>query len=239
MIQTAQGIVIQTIQYSDKKLIVKLLCAKFGLRSGLVYVSKTQKSNTRHLFAPLQILDFESDFQEVNRFIPIKNPKLAIPLHNTPTDPVKTAMVLFMNEVLAKTMADDYVNDTVFHYLKNSLSLLDDAIDVRNFHLWWLLEITRHYGFYPQYNGRPDELYFDMPAGTFLPTPPAHPYYPDEVSCKYLIDLLDLEWPQVQTLELHSSIRASLLQNLILYLKLHLENLREIKSLDILHAVFH
>lgn len=240
MIQTTQGIVIQTIRYSDNKLIVKVLCERFGLKSAMVYAGKSKKSGGSNLFLPLAIIEFDSDFQEVTKFIPIKNPRLSTPLHHVATDPTKTAMILFMNEVLAKTIADDYVNDVLFDYLKNSVMLLDDAIDVRNFHVWWLLEITRYYGFYPQRPNAPAApLYFDMLNGTFEHTIPKHPNYLEAGVSAQLVDLIDLEWPQVQTLELHSSIRSSLLQGLITFLKLHLENLREIKSLDVLHAVFH
>jgi DNA repair protein RecO (recombination protein O) len=240
MNSTAQGIVIHTIRYSDKKLIVKILCNKHGLRSGIVYVSKTGKSSNRHLFQPLAIIDFNSDFQEVNRFISIKSPTLSIPHHNLATDPVKTAMVLFMNEVLSKTIADDYVNDKLFTYIKNSISLLDDAIDARNFHLWWLMEITRQYGFYPQQNSNvQNDMLFDMMAGTFVSRRPSHPHYLEEELSKHLDSLLNLEWPQAQVIVLHSSIRSALLNALVTYLKLHLDNLREIKSLDVLHAVFH
>lgn len=237
---TAQGIVIQTIKYSDKKLIVRVLCDKYGLKSGIVHVSKSGKSSNQHLFQPLTILEFSSDFQEVSRFISIKSPSLAMPHHNLAIDPMKTAMVLFMNEVLSKTLADDYVNDTLYTYLKNSISLLDDALDARNFHLWWLMEIARHYGFYPQQNSSiQNEMMFDMMAGTFVGQRPSHPHYLEEELSKHLDSLLNLEWPQAQVIELHSSIRAALLNALVRYLKLHLDNLREIKSLDVLHAVFH
>ncbi len=241
MIDIAQGIVIHVIKYSDKKLIIKVLCKRYGLKSGMVYISKSQKSNNQHLFQPLRIIDFQSDFQELNRFISIKTPSLSMPLHNIATDPAKTAMVLFMNEVLAKTIADDYVNDSLFMYLKNSIALLDDAIDARNFHLWWLMEITRHYGFYPQKDEAEHNspCFFDMLAGSFTHTRPNHPNHLDQEPATHLRQLINLEWPQAQVIQLHSSIRAELLNGLITYLKLHLDNLREIKSLDVLHAVFH
>jgi DNA repair protein RecO (recombination protein O) len=161
---------------------------------------------------------------------------LAAPLHNLTTDPVKMAMTLFMDEVLAKTLADDYANDSLFFFLKNSVLLLDDAIDAKNFHLWWLIEITRYYGFYPS---KSEGDYFDLQQAQFTRVRPTHPHYLEQPVSDILFSLLDLEWPQAQALELHSSIRKQLLYALVTYLKLHLDNLREIKSLDVLHAVFH
>jgi DNA repair protein RecO (recombination protein O) len=233
---TTQGIVIQTIRYSDSKLIIKLLCNNLGYKSCMVRSSKRPTSSTQHLFQPLRILEFETDYQEVNRFLSIKTPRLAAPLHNLTTDPVKMAMTLFMDEVLAKTLADDYANDGLFFFLKNSVLLLDDAIDAKNFHLWWLIEITRYYGFYPS---KSEGDYFDLQQAQFTRVRPTHPHYLEQPVSDILFSLLDLEWPQAQALELHSSIRKQLLYALVTYLKLHLDNLREIKSLDVLHAVFH
>jgi DNA repair protein RecO (recombination protein O) len=233
---TTQGIVIQTIRYSDSKLIIKLLCENIGYKSFLVRSSKRPSNATQHLFQPLRILEFETDFQEVNRFLSIKAPRLAAPLYNLTMDPIKMAMTLFMDEVLAKTLADDYANDRLFYFLKNSIVLLDDAIDAKNFHVWWLIEITRYYGFYPS-KGEGD--YFDLQLAQFTGVRPTHPNYLDQQASGALLGLLDLEWPQAQAIELHSAIRQQLLQALVTYLKLHLDNLREIKSLDVLHAVFH
>jgi len=233
---TAQGIVIQTIRYSDSKLIIKLLCRNIGFKACMVRSSKRPGSSTQHLFQPLRILEFETDYQEVSKFLSIKSPRLASPLHNLATDPVKMALTLFMDEVLAKTLADDYANDNLFYFLKNSILLLDDAIDAKNFHLWWLIEITRHYGFYPT---KSEGHYFDLQQARFTQTRPTHPQYLEHQASSTLFQLLDLEWPQAQQMELHSTIRKELLHALVTYLKLHLDNLREIKSLDVLHAVFH
>jgi DNA repair protein RecO (recombination protein O) len=202
----------------------------------MIRVSKNKHSNQNSLFQPLRIIEFESDFQDINRFISVKSARLATPLHNLSMDPLKMAMVLFMNEVLAKTLADDYANNGLFSFLKNSIILLDDAIDAKNFHLWWLLEITRYYGFYPNHSSG---IFFDLQDGEFTNSRPLHPHYLQEEITARLRQMLDLEWPQAQTEELHSTVRKELLQSLVTYLKLHLNNLREIKSLDVLHAVFH
>ncbi|MFM7727486.1 MAG: DNA repair protein RecO, partial [Flavobacteriales bacterium] len=142
---STEGIVIQTIRHTDSKLIVRLLCREIGYKSCIVRNSKRPNSSTQHLYQPLRIIEFDCEHQEVNKFINPRSPRLVAPLHNLSSDPVKIAITLFMDEVLAKTLADDYGNDTLFVFLKNSIILLDDAIDAKNFHVWWLIEITRHY----------------------------------------------------------------------------------------------
>jgi len=233
---TTEGIVIQTIRHTDNKLIVRLLCKEIGYKSCVIRNSRRPNASMHHIFQPLRIIEFDCNFQEVNKFITPQSPRLVSPLHNLGTDPVKIAIAFFMNELLAKTLAEDYGNDSLFEFLKNSIILLDDAVDVKNFHVWWLIEITRHYGFYPM---KSSGQYFDLRQGLFVDATPGHPDYLASEVTEVLHQLLDLEWPQAQQIELHSSIRRELLQALVTYLKLHLSNLREIKSLDVLHAVFH
>jgi len=233
---TVEGIVIQCIRYSDHKLIVKMFCDQLGYKTCMARVSKRPTSSTLHLYQSLRIVEFETDFQEQNKFLSIHNPRLSVPLHNIGFDPVKTAMALFMNELLAITIADDYTNDHLFKFLKNSIVLLDDAINPNNFHLWWLIELTRYYGFYPT---KTEGMFFDLQLATFTNSRPPQPIALEPPLSGVLYNMLDLEWPQAQPLELNGSTRNQLLQSLIQFLRIHLDSLREIKSLDVLHAVFH
>jgi DNA repair protein RecO (recombination protein O) len=233
---TVQGIVIQCIRYSDQKLIVKMFCNKLGYKTGMARVSKRPSNNNIHLFQPLRIVEFETDFQEQNKFIQLNQPRIATPLHSIGIDPVKTAMTLFMDELLAITIADEYTNDDLFRFLKNSIVLLDDAINPNNFHLWWLIEITRYYGFYPTKSAG---MYFDLQQAEFTNIKPPQSFTLEPPISDLLFSLLDLEWPQAQVLELNGSIRNQLLHALIQFLRIHLNINREIKSLDVLHAVFH
>jgi len=233
---TVQGIVIQCIRYSDQKLIVKMFCHNLGYKTCMARVSKRPGNSNVHLFQPFRIVEFETDFQEQNKFIQINQPRIALPLHSIGIDPVKTAMTLFMDELLAITIADEYTNDGLFLFLRNSIVLLDDAINPNNFHLWWLIEITRYYGFYPT---KSDGKYFDLQQAEFTDIKPPQLNALEPPISGVLFSLLDLEWPQAQVLELNGTIRSQLLQALIQFLRIHLNNFREIKSLDVLHAVFH
>jgi len=233
---SVKGIVVQCIRYSDHKLIVKMFCDQLGYKTCMARVSKKPTNSTLHLYQPLRIVEFETDFQEQNSFLMVHNPRLSVPLHNLGFDPVKTAMALCMNELLAITLADDYTNDQLFRFLKDSIVLLDDAINPNNFHLWWLIELTRYYGFYPT---KAEGVYFDLQHAEFTQNKPPQVTAVEPPLSDVLFQLLDLEWPQAQSLELTGTVRKQLLQALIQFLRIHLDNLREIKSLDVLHAVFH
>ncbi len=205
----------------------------------MVQSSKKGKTSNINLIQPLTLVEFEADPRENIQIHQLKDLRMSHPLHHIHFDPVKSAIVMFLDEVLYKTIPDDYVNDTLFRFLHNAIILLDDAFDARNFHLWCLLEISRQYGFYPQID--PDETsnYFDLSLSSFVTHRPVHPHYMDITESKVLLEMLDKEWPQVQAISMNGAMRKNLLEALITYIRLHLESLREIHSVEILHEVFH
>lgn len=234
---TLKGIHIHTIRYNDNQLIVRVFTSKFGLKSFLVRSGKTQKSSKINLLQPLNLIEFESVIKETSKIHPLKNLRSAHPWMAIPFDHSKSAIVLFLNEVIYKTLPDDYINEPLFQLLWDALILLDDTLDAKNFHIWCLLEITRHYGFYPQEED--ESRFFDMELGGFVDRLPAHKDFMDEEESHALRDMLEKEWPEVQDMSLHGELRKRLLTGLVRYVRIHLENLKEIKSLDVLHEVFH
>lgn len=233
---TTSGIIIKQIRYSDHSNVVRIFCQHHGMKTFLV---RSGKKSSKNLIQALTIVEFESAIRENLQIQSLKNLRIAQPLHNIHFEPVKSAMVMFIDELLYKTIPDDYVNDKLFKFLCDGIILLDDAIDARNFHIWFLLEISRHYGFYPTINDYAATPYLDIPSGVFVHEKPMHNNYIEGEHATVLAALIDHEWPQVQTMNLHSSLRKNLLQAMVDYIRFHLENVREIKSLQVLHEVFH
>lgn len=238
MQQVIKGIILHSIRYSDNRFIVRIFCKNHGLKPFMV-TANTKKGGNMQLLQPLNVVEFEASIRENQQIQKLQNLRAAHPLHHINADPVKSAMIMFLNEVIYKTMVDDYVNDRFFQFMSNAVILLDDSIDPKNFHLWCLLEISRHYGFYPQPDPDGALDYFDLSASTFCPFQPIHPYFLGKEESFHLHQILDLEWPQMQDLPLNGSLRKSLLNALVQYIQIHLENQREINSLEILHEVFH
>jgi DNA repair protein RecO (recombination protein O) len=239
MEKTVKGILIHTIRHTDSNFIVRIYTRNYGLKSFIIRSGKTPKTSVQHLLQPLALLEFESHIKEQASLQQLKSLRIAHALQAIPFETGKSAIVLFLDEVLYKTIPDDYENDALFTFLWDAVILLDDAFSAKNFHLWCLLEITRYFGFYPQYEDNNRNNYFDLLLGQFVGEKPLHQSAMEKEQAQLLMQLLDKEWPQVQDLELHSEQRKILLDHLVLYIRIHLENLREIKSLHVLHEVFH
>jgi len=233
-----QGIIIQTTKYSDQKIIARVFLKQLGLLSFIVRTGKTAKSIQTGIIQPLSLVEFESVIKENQQIHPIKNIRRACVLNSIPIDPYKSTIVLFLNEVIQKTIPDNYSNPALFKFLWDAIILLDDSVDSRNFHLWCLLEIARHYGFYPQLSDE-NANYFDLKSSFFCSSHPTHSMFLEKSESDILLQIIDKEWPEVQNMPMRSSGRQKLLTGLVLYIMHHLENSREIKSLNILREVFH
>jgi DNA repair protein RecO (recombination protein O) len=238
MNHTHQAIVISTIRYKDNSFICRMFLEHHGLKTFIVQSAKSGKNARTNLLQPLSLVEFEAAIRENVQIHRLKDLRISKPLPEIYFNPIKSTMVIFLDEILSKTIPDDYVNDKLYHFLFQALIMLDDAMDERNFHLWCLLEISRHYGFYPYQESELPE-FFDLHTAAFVSQPPHHAAFLEGEYAKALLELLDKPWYQVQPMALHSSIRKSLLEALVQFLKLHLDNLKEIKSLSILHQVFH
>src|SRR5688572_26087054 len=150
MNQLVRGILIRSIRYSDKAFICAIFTDTFGLKSFMVRSGTGAKSSKAHFLQPLTVIEFETHFRENVRIQNLKNIGLSLRFNEIPFDPVKAGVALFMSELLGKTLEDGYKNDKLFEFLLQSLAVLDHETQVPNFPIWFIIELSGFYGFYPQ-----------------------------------------------------------------------------------------
>ena len=74
----------------------------------MVQSSKKGKTSNINLIQPLTLVEFEADPRENIQIHQLKDLRMSHPLHHIHFDPVKSAIVMFLDEVLYKTIPDDY-----------------------------------------------------------------------------------------------------------------------------------
>lgn len=238
MISRHQGVVLHQLRYNDKSLICRIFTVEAGLKTFLIRIGSSPKKSVLPLLQPMNVVEFDSKLKESGSMNTLKDLTLAVHYTDVPFNPVKSAIALFMDEVLYKTIHDDYQNTDLYQLIVKSMLLLDQEDDVRNFPIWFLLELSKEYGFYPQRDSELDAV-FDLKEGVFYPInhPCPQPLSPE--ASKALLEMVDAEYEEVRQMRHPAAVRRALLEGLMQYLQLHLENLRNIRSLSILHEVFH
>jgi DNA repair protein RecO (recombination protein O) len=240
MLASSEGIVLHSIKYGDNSLIVTVLTREFGRQSFIVNASRSRKSpNKANLLQPLFLLDLVT-YQKQNR--EIQRIKELKPLHvyqNIPFDLARSTQVIFLAEILYKTINEEESYPELFDFIKNAL-LYFDLLDagISNFHLYFIFRLSEYLGFLPGTEKVSFENWFDLKRGEMVPFEPSHPKYMNKEASEILIQLSKLKIQDLPTFRISKNMRSYLLEKLVDFYKLHFENLGEIKSLKVLAEVF-
>ena len=146
-----KAIVISTIKYRDTSLIVKLYTKEVGLVSYLLKgILKSKKGKLKAAyFLPLTQLTIVSSHNEKRSLQNLKEAQVNYVYKSIHTSMVKQSIVLFLSEVLGNAIQEQENNVLLYDYLENSLKWFDSHQDVSNFHLLFMLNLTKFLGFYP------------------------------------------------------------------------------------------
>ena len=240
MLEKTLGIVLHSVAYSDKNAIVHLYTEKYGRISYALPQSQGLKSKLqRPLFMPFSILDIESEYKPGRDIQKIKEVRPAEILQQLHYDPVKNAITLFLSEFLSRVIREPEANPTFFEFLLQSIRLLDIIEEGKaNFHLCFLIRLSGFLGFYPNMENYYPGNYFDLLNGTPSPTSPNHSYFlsPDETSS--FATLMRMNYHNLHIFRFSREERIQILEHIINYFKLHHAGFTQLKSLDILKALF-
>lgn len=236
MLVKTKAIVISSLKFQEKSLIVKCFTLSNGLKSYFVRDAfSSRKANQKiAYFQPFSILEIEAVHKNKGTLENFKEIKSAVPFQSIHTDIVKSTMVMFLSEMLHYSIQEEEKNEQLFLFLETALTWLDHHDEISNFHLILLLEITKYLGFYPDVS-EIDLPFFEMNEGIFTLFQKANVLSEHETNL--FKKLLELKFDNDQKV-FHVAERQILLKILIDYYSLHLEGFKKPKSLDILKEVF-
>ena len=235
---TTSALVLSALKYGDTSLIVKAYTASDGLKSYLlkgVLSSKKGKLKAAY-FQPLTQLELTVVHKNKGTLERIKEVKLLHPYSTIHSDIVKNSLVLFLAEILANSIQGEEKDTALYQYLENAMLWLDQHDQVANFHLLFMINLTKYFGFYPE---PPEGIsnYFDLAEGEFITAPSLNPLLEKEPLHHFKM-LLGTNFDGLNTIKIPKTQRRSLVQSLVLYFELHLHGFRKPKSLAVLNAVF-
>lgn len=241
MLQKTRGIVLHALRYKDNSLIVDIYTEVAGRVSFVVTVSRSKKSSLKTVFfQPLALVELEADFRPNATLYRIMEAKLFHPFVSLPFDPYKSSIALFLAEFLYRAVHEGGENRPLFAYLIHSVQWLDTCErGFANFHLVFLMRLSRFLGLYPNLDGYEQGAYFDLLNSNFtLLRPSHHTHYlsPEEASRISL--LMRMNYDTMHLFRMNRMERARCLNILTDYYRLHLPPFPELKSLDVLRELF-
>ena len=240
MFTKSQAIVLHSIKYGEARLIVDMFTRNFGRQSFIVSIPKTPKGKIKkQFFQPLTLLEIETDIRQNLQLQKLGDVRLATPFTSIPFEPDKLAISLFVAEFLYYALRSEQRNELLFDYLEHSIMWLDgQSARFANFHLVFLLRLTRFLGFYPNLDDYEDGDYFDLRESEFINTPPVHRDFLHPEEAKKVQLMMRMDFPTMHLFRMSHEERNRLLEVAIKYYRLHLPDFPEMKSIEVLQALY-
>ncbi len=240
MITKTRGIVLRSVRFGESSLIVDVLTKSSGRVSFMVHIPKTSKGKIKkQYFQPMTLLDFEYDFRQRSNLQRIKDVRVSLPYSSIPIDPAKSCISLFLSEFIYYATRNEQENPTLFTYISTSLEWLDNAYeDFANFHLVFMMRLGKFLGFHPFLENFTPGCFFDLRNGCFTLSMPLHTDFLNAADAGHLYNLMRMNFDTMKLFKLSHDDRNRITEIVLRYYKLHLPNMPELQSFDILREVF-
>jgi len=240
MLMKTQAIVLHSLKYGETRMIVDMFTRQFGRLSFIVSIPKSSKSKVKkQFFQPLSLLEIETDVRPKIQLQKLSDIRLACPFVSIPFQPHKLSMALFLAEFLYYALRSEQRNELLFDYVESSIQWLDGQEDrFANFHLVFLMRLSRFLGFYPNLEHYHTGDYFDLRESEFLQVPPVHRdfLYPEEAEKVQL--MMRMDYPTMHLFRMSHQERNRLLDVSLIYYRLHLPDFPEMKSIGVLQELY-
>ena len=240
MYSLTRGIVFRQTKYSDSSLVVRILTEETGLNSYIIKGARGPKAKIKaSLFQPLTLLELVASQKGNNELHHIREARVAYAYQSMHLDIRKSSILLFLNELLYKSIQEEAVNPELFHFIFDHLVLLDQTVEnPASFHLLFAIHLTSYLGFFPQERYLNENSVFDLVEGHFVQTEalPAENFITGQ-NCAWFSRMLATLPGNFFTFSVPSSVHSELLEKIIWYYHLHLPLTGEFKSHIVLHDV--
>lgn len=240
MLQKTKGIILHQIKYTDSGVIAQAYTRNFGRQSLMIKGMRSRKSGKHNvLFQPMFILELVFYYRESREIQMLKEFSVSHSPANIYADVKKSCIAVFLSEILASVLKEETPNFELFDFIEDSIKYLDNCgSGYANFHIAFLIGLSSFLGFEPGTRTDPENKYFDLLNGTFVPLPPVHSAYADPHVSDILAEFFRASFDQMKSIPLTGSLRNEVLETIIRYFSVHLPGLKKINSLDILKEIF-
>lgn len=220
MLQKTRGIVLRFTKYGETSIIVTIFTEVFGLQSYIVNGVRSKSAKQKiALYQPLTLLDLVVYHRPNANLERIKEIRVLFPYQTLTADPKKSAIAMFLTELLNKSIKDESHARDLFDFLNQSLTQIDRlTTGFENSHLIFMIRLSRYLGFGPQFAN-------EILGGRVT----------DEPTEKIISALLQADFPDA--VRMTNVQRREILDLLLKFYADHLENFGDFRSLAVLREI--
>ena len=236
--EKTRAIVLKAIRYGDNSLIVKLLTEQNGLQSYIIKGAFNKNAKIRAaLFQPLTLLNIVSAKSRGDLGY-LKEAGIDYAYQDIPININKNAIVLFVCELLSKTIQEADTDIDLFDFIHQALTHLDASdSNYADFPLKFSIRLTEFLGFSPNVASYKPGFVFDLEEGIFRHDSADAIYTIDSLLSRHFYSLCNNSLFDDTPSPIRNKERRQLLEAVIAYYKLHVSGFNEMNSTEILKAV--
>ena len=227
MLYKTRGIALSYIKYKETSIIAKIYTESFGLTAYIVNGVRSKKARHKVAFfqplTPLDLVVYHKKNASLNRISELKCPE---PLMDLPVNIKKSSIAIFITEILIKTLKGEDENQALFDFMYQSILVLEHLTGhYENFHLQFMLKLSRFLGFAP---ANAHEIASQLTAaGSKI-------FMADEDEAT--IDLFMAEG-YANTVKIRNTVRRNILDLVLGFYSIHVDAFGEIRSVAVLNEV--
>ena len=218
-----------TLTYSkqgESSIICKIFTAQQGLQTFIIKGVRSSKSNKKlGLFQALQLVKINATYSEKRGLQYLSEISVEEPIANEKINMHKNFIAVFIAEITAKVLQENEQNIPLFNFIwdtKRELYLTDNLSD--NFVLLFMLNLSKHLGFYPSIDNV-NATYFNLEIAEFSNDSLNLNIYLDKEKSTILKSLL-----QGKEVKIEQKIKSELLKDIMQFFHLNHYNLQNITS---------
>ena len=238
MVTSTSAIVLSKIRYKDNDIIVKLFTKEYGAISFIVKGGQNSKKNKIKYvyFQELTILEIQFNYNLKRDLQYIKDIEIKHNYTSSHTDLVKVSVIMFLSEVLSNVITHQKRDIQLYNYIEESLIWYDINKSNTYFHMIFLIELTRYLGFYPDMLSN-NFKYFNLEGGSYEKSKTSE-YSITGDSLNLFNQILGIKFDSNPLPTLNSKDKMEIINIILTYYKLHINNFKPIKSLEIVKNIF-
>lgn len=236
MLHPVRGVVLKCVRYGDTSVIVKVFTDKFGVQSYLINGVRARKSQHKQaLLQPLTLLNLVAYHREHKNLQRIREMSFGHVFTVLPFDIRRSTIAMFITEILNKTLKEETASPELFEFVDRTIRRLDNPAEpVGDFHVRFLAQLSTLLGFAPANAHSAQRPVFDLEGGHFVAEEPGHYHTVRAEDSQAFARLFD---PGAVTITASISQRRRLLDDMLLFFRLHVEGFGQVRSQKILQTV--
>lgn len=170
MLVKTKGLILKTVNYSETSVIATIYTEQLGVKTYMLRGVRSGKGKKKgNIYQPMQFLDLVVHQRENKNLQYISEARIDLVFKTVPFDIRKTAIGLFLLEVVHACIQEEEGNSEIYQFIRNTFLQLDDLNEqFSTFHFQFLLRFSELLGFQPMNNFSESSNYFALQDGFFV-----------------------------------------------------------------------